>query len=462
MRTAWSTDEWGESCGARPAGGSEVGGTVSIAVRGGELTIVGLSRSWSTTQCWEQLPNMVVSSHAGGTRAWRTICRSAANDSRRATLTTSLVATDNRIDFEEAGTYELVSTDQTCRTNVRRSRTFTLVEREGEPRPAEVAAGQPAEPGASRPAEPPAASVAAPVPPPSDLIATGPLTEPAGKTRSGDQLRSCAVPGPAARIEVRPSRKLLRSGEKFTFRARVLDAGGCSLGLSPTWRLVETTTKIDVGAGGLVTVPADATEGEARISASVEGRTVPVTVTVVSEARYRELLSDGSFTDAGETREAAIATLAGSAMGTGAAVAENTARKKRTLFIWVVVGLSGLLGIAAVVMARQRKRPVVGEPPTLTRSAPPASRLLCPSCGGSYPGSELFCPRDGESLVPQTPSSAPPSAPSLTAAKGTQAIAPTGPGAGSGGRKICPLCGTTYEGESGFCGNDGAALVPLN
>ena len=40
--------------------------------------------------------------------------------------------------------------------------------------------------------------------------------------------KACATPGEPARLEVRPSRKLMKTGETFAFHAVVLDAAGCA------------------------------------------------------------------------------------------------------------------------------------------------------------------------------------------------------------------------------------------
>ncbi|MGC4070881.1 MAG: hypothetical protein QM784_40635 [Polyangiaceae bacterium] len=59
-----------------------------------------------------------------------------------------------------------------------------------------------------------------PVPPtPPELL---PDENPDAKSR-------CTTLGTPSRVEVSPSRKLLRAGEEFTFRVRVLDKAGCAL-----------------------------------------------------------------------------------------------------------------------------------------------------------------------------------------------------------------------------------------
>ena len=187
MRSAWNVGDWGEACGPKPGGGAAPAGTVTIKQSGGELAISGAGRSYSTAECWEQMPGLARSSHSGGQRGWRTVCKSSAGDARQATVVTTVSASDSYITFDETGQYQFVIQGTNCTASVRRSRSFRLIQREGEAPP--VAASSP-----------PVASAA---PAPSAKVP---------QTR-------CENPGPAARLEVRPSRKLMRAGEEFSFRA---------------------------------------------------------------------------------------------------------------------------------------------------------------------------------------------------------------------------------------------------
>ncbi len=446
LAVAWSLEDWGEGCGTAPSSGREPGGTVTIEVRGRELSIVGLGRNYTTTQCWEHLPNMTVTSHGGGERAWRTVCRSTGDDRRRATLMTSLSATSDRIDFVESGTYELLIPGQTCRASVRRSRTFNLIQRAESAEtitttPSPTASVQ--EPAGAHSAieraVAPLATVGAPSLPPS-------VAEP-----------RCSTPGKPRRIEVHPSRKLLRSGERFSFRARVLDAEGCALAVTPTFKLLESTTPIEVSTAGVVTVPNSATEGEAKLAVTFEGRTVTVSVAVVSEALYRELLTQGTFNSTGELPSTEVTTLAGNAVGAGPLLAEQPDQRWRSLALAALLGLSIVFGVAGVWLVRRRRQPALPAPANLPpTSLPTPNRLVCPTCGGEFRPNQLFCPADGAALVPKPLSSSVPSA-----APGASEH-PAAPMDTPASRKICPLCGTHYPPESRFCGNDGAALVPVN
>ncbi len=447
---SWSVAEWGSSCGPRPASANEGGGVVTIAERGTELALSGLGRTWSTTTCWEQLPGVRVTSHSGGTRGWRTVCQSGARDPRRATVTTAVSATDNQIRLVETGSYEFLIADQACRASVRRDRVFTLVQREGDAAPV--------------------ASVA-----PPDQSATAVPPEPTEPSRTIEP--GCAVKGPPRRLEVSPSSKLLRAGESYAFRTRVLDANGCRLDTPIGWRLEGQPPGLTITPSGGIRVDAKAPEGEVQVVASASGKAVTVTVHVVSEARYKELLSRGSFDASGETRDVAVATIASGAVGTGRAVLEDAARRRRLVFVWTIGALALALAAAAVVMARRRRSSTSGG--TMPRAALGGS-MHCPTCGEDFPAGEQFCPTDGNRLVPTGAGSrdgGPGGRLCPVCGHGYdpgveecpihhEPLQPRGvprPGpVGEAGRKICPLCGTTFGPESQFCGNDGAALVPLN
>ena len=72
------------------------------------------------------------------------------------------------------------------------------------------------------------------------------------------------------------------------------------------------------------------------------------------------------------------------------------------------------------------------------------SGAVCPVCGQGYDPGISVCPKHDEPLVPPA------------VYQSNQRGAPTKT------RKICPVCGAQFPGESGFCGTCGAALVPVN
>jgi hypothetical protein len=398
LTVRWVIGDWGTACGPRPSGGGEAGTPVLIHQAGGELAIAGGGRTYSTSQCWEQYPGIQRTGHAASARSWKSSCRTAAGDPRQAALSTSLTATDNSISFYEAGQYQFIIEGQNCTASVGRYRTYTLVQRAGEPEPA------------------PSATAAS-----SATAAKEPKTvEPIANR--------CTTPGPAARLEVRPARKLIRAGEAFTFRAIVSDAAGCSVGARPLWAFDVGSENADLSPTGTVQVHPEAPEGELRLTASVGGRSALVTIEVASANRYDALLRSGAFNAAGEVDEAASVAIASQSIGAASAVAEDRARGRKQIFVGMVGAVALALAIFGGVLLRRSR--VAARKHVADEVARRARRKAVPKAPAATP-------------APLDPAPAP-AAP----------FKPTG--------TICPVCGTEYGPESRFCGKDGATLAPMN
>jgi hypothetical protein len=470
MRSAWNVGDWGEACGPKPGGGSAPAGTVTIRQSGGELSISGAGRSYSTAECWEQMPGLSRSSHSGGQRGWRTVCKSAASDPRQATVVTTVSASDTYITFDETGQYQFVIQGSNCTASVRRSRSFRLIQREGE---------------APAPASAPSASGA-------------PATAAAASEKPAVPAR-CEKPGAPARLEVRPSRKLMRPGEQFGFRAVVSDAAGCALATAPVWKIAKNESFGQLVAPGKIRVADDAPESEIALSATVADRSVEVVVEVASKERYEALLKSRGFTQEGESTETAATAIASGSVGSRSAVtSEGGVSLRRVTFVAMLGSAALVLGVVGVVLAlRSRRRQRVPPPEPVPTSLPPPApqtlaiagpareqpntpNMICPTCREEYPPYASFCERDGNRLI--------------AVQQGGDQRGPTGgmcPVCGQGfdpgvsicprhgeelvpaavwgareeaaaGFKICPVCGTQYPGDGRFCGSDGAALVPVN
>lgn len=411
LSESWTVSEWGPACGPKPAPKGAGGGSVQIREQGGELSIVGAGRAFSTAECWEQMPGMSRTSHSqsGGGRFWRTRCGTAANDPRRATVNTTISATDSSISLNETGEYQFIIEATTCRASVVRSRSFSLVRREGE--------------------APPAASASAVAPPPSAAAAPPPAPRPAPEPRPASRCTGAA--GEPARLEVHPGRKLLRAGERFTFRAIVLDADGCPTGTRPAWSIAPgpLAAKATVDGGGTLAVAADSAEGKLELGAAVAGKGVTVVVEVASPEHYDALLAASGLDDAGEASEAAVAVIATGTIGGRTGVAEDGARGRKMLFVAIVASLAAALGFVGLVLSRRGRGRAVDD-------APPDSQ------GAEAPP---------EPVAAGEPPARPGPAPGARAASK----------AASRG-KICPNCGERYGAEATFCGKDATVLVPLN
>lgn len=407
MTSRWNIGDWGTACGPRPSAGGAAAATVMISQQGGELVIGDGGRTYSTTQCWEQYPGLGRISHVGGTRSWRTVCRTQPTDPRQANVITTISATDTAISFDETGQYQFVVGGQNCTASVRRSRSFSLVQREGEPAPPaarQTSAGGSKASKATRPT---------------------PLS-------SSDRALRCVDPGPPARLEVRPSRKLMRPGEQFTFRSTVLDAHGCALNkVVPTWRVLDPSSPVRLVSPGTLAVNEDASETEVALNASVRGQSVKVVVEIASTERYEALLRQGGFDDSGESQQAAVAAIASGSLGAQSTVTQSESPARKYL-VAAVIGAAAvvLAGLGLVVMRRSRgrKRPSDAAPPM----------------------------RDGLTAV-VGPESVPQS-------MSTVAVPFPGQSAPLSRRpqKICPTCGRRFDPDAQFCGADGTMLVPEN
>lgn len=465
LREDYTVQQWSPTgCGPAPisslTGGDEI---VSVHQEGDELAIAGSGRVYRTNQCYDPQPTLARETHSRDPsgRSWRTRCSTPPNDPRHATLNTLVVATsDTHIDLIETGRYELMIADGQCIADIRRSRSFDLVARDL--------------------ATPAAASAAAPV------QAAAPLPIPSAAPPPPPR-PSCDTPGDPARLEVRPSRKLLRTGESYTFRAIVLDANGCTTRAPTSWSVAPGGgTTLSVDSGGRVSAATDAPEGSALVIVSAAGRTARVTIDVASPSHYAELLNGSGLNPQGENDTAAVAET--SSLGGSDAHAEDTAKQRRTTFLAIVGGLAVLLGAAAWVLARRQRRAaqleksvqeeyeekkraadalraekraaheaaVKAHDESLRRAREAASRnsaearaaqetaksgpsrMVCPTCRREYPTTSTFCPQDATKLV----------------ALGTSDAAP--PGAGS----ICPACKRGFPAGTRLCPHDGEELVP--
>jgi predicted nucleic acid-binding Zn ribbon protein len=195
----------------------------------------------------------------------------------------------------------------------------------------------------------------------------------------------------------------------------------------------------------------------------------------------------GRFDPAGENRESSVIVIASGSIGSRSSEAGDVADDKRRLFIYVIGGLLLVLGAATAIALLLRRR--ARQETDSVRAGSPSMRprsfgqgTVCPTCRQEYPSGRVFCPADGNRLVPVEGPVDPRAA--------TGGICPVcGQGFDPGvvvcpehgeellpmalhqvipqakipsGRKICPICGMQYPGDAEFCGADGAHLVLVN
>ncbi|MEZ4262065.1 MAG: zinc ribbon domain-containing protein [Polyangiaceae bacterium] len=456
LREDFTVQQWLSGCGPTPQSARSGGGEIiTIRKEGDELAFVGGGRVFRTNQCYEVMPTLIRETHSrdASGKAWRTRCVTPAGDPRRALLQTLVVATtDTHIDVIETGRYEISLAEGHCVADVKRTRSFDLV------------------------VEKPAASLSAAPPPPATT--EKPKPEPV-----------CATVGEAARLEVRPSRKLLKTSEKFAFRGAVVDEKGCSTGAPLTWKLAPGSEKkgVTVDGAGVVTVSADAPEGTVEILASSTGKTTTVSVQVSEPAHYDDLLNKSGLNAEGENDAASIAIISSQSLGGGEARAEDGSKTRRMIFLGIVgVGLVALAVAAAFVMRRakrakeierelderherrvqetlqrteekrraheaqeqahrlsieararaeseRRRASAVAPPPR--EPEPEEPPMACPTCKRDWPGGTLFCPMDATKLVPQAELSDQPVS-------------------------MCPKCKRSYGAGTNVCPHDGEPVVP--
>jgi hypothetical protein len=303
--------------------------------------------------------------------------------------------------------------------------------------------------------------------------------------------------GDATRIEVRPTRKLLRPGERFTFRTVAFDANGCAVDAHTAWAVTTQGAKASVSNNGTVAIAEDAEDGAIDLGVSFAGKTLHVSVEVATPARYEALLASTPVNDAGESDEAPATIVASGSLGANSAVAQDGAKTRKTTFVAIIGGLAIALAVLGFVLLRRNTRqeespepddepmPAGAEPAPAPSRPLSARALVCPSCRNEFPPNSTFCPHDGNRLLPAPISPLQPGAAAggvcptcgrgydpgvktcpvhgddLVPAAVYQLRAEQPPVATERG-KICPSCGGRYAGEATFCGKDGTALVLVN
>ena len=424
MTVRWVIGDWGPACGPRPSGGGDVGGVVEIQLKGAELVISRPDGSYSTAQCWAMHPELERQSHAAGGRSWATTCRTRSNDARQEVLQTNITATDDTISFRESGQYQFALQGQTCSASSGRWRTYRRLPEGSEMLPA------------TGPATPPPVEVS---PELREVPREIPREVPPDAPRRSATGNPCANPGPPARIEVRPARKLMRAGESFGFRAVVFDVRGCTLRTPVSWELSPPGAAAQLEEG-VLQIPAGAVDAQLGVVATAAHQSVSATVDVVSSDRYSALLASGNFTADGASIEAATATITEGSIGAQPARTEGAAPGRK----WTFVGLVSFIALSFAMLGafllkranRQRQAPVSPRPARVD------------------PGTVVFSGQD------QQP---PPAAPTGEATRFEPVSQPAPVAPVVSAAMVCPICGTLYPTRDlRACPKDGAQLLPVN
>lgn len=490
LKEEFTVQQWLPGCGPAPSSSTTGGGElVTVQQEGDELSIVGAGRTFRTNQCYDLLPTITREAHSRepSGKSWLTRCSTPPSDPRRAIINTRVnVTSADRIDLIETGRYEIALKDGRCIADVKRSRNFDRVQ-----------------------APTPVASASAA---PTPVATTTPPPEP-----------RCANPGEPARLEVRPARKLLRTGESFTFGAVVLDAQGCRTSTGTTWSAAGAPKGLTL-EGSTVRVAEDVPEGAYEIVASAAGKSARVRLEVSSPANFDALLVQSGLGASGESTEAVVTALGTSSLGGSEVRVEGAGKRRRTIFIGVVGALALLLGILAFAGAKRARRAKGMEKAVEQRHEArvreveerrrekerahadaqrtheeslerarrakeekvQASKKACPVCRREFAGALAFCPEDGAKLasVKEVEAMAKPGGGVCPACQrafeagikvcpehgeglvpyAARAVlaASAGPAMSGSKGKICPRCGDRFEGTATFCGKDGTSLVLVN
>jgi hypothetical protein len=454
---SFMVQQWGAPCGPPPVSGTMLpAGPVVIRNEHGELAIVSDRRTLRTDECLDAMPTLARETHSHDARSWRTRCTTPPRDPRHATVNAAFFVNpgDDVISIAETGRYEFTIGGEHCIADVKRGGSLSRL----------VAAA-------------PSAS-------------THPIPGILEKATAVAPKFDCSVPGEPARLEVRPSRKLLRLGETFAFQGVVVDLSGCPTGTAVQWTVGPITftdgqphpARPSIDAIGRLAVPqADFADATFDVIAVAAGRGARASVEATSPANFEALLAQSGLDSNGERGEPSVTVLATSSIGATRAHAEDGASRRRTTFIAVVGGLSLVLGIVAVVGARRARGARLAERGAEARHAEKmreyerqkqkreqqhaeqmrahiqslaiaqqqaaaaaargveAGPSFCPSCRREFTGSGPFCPFDSNRLV---------------AIAGHEDLL-TGPGGG-----VCPTCKRGFNPGVRICPHDGEELVP--
>jgi hypothetical protein len=468
----FTVQQWSPTCGPAPvSGNAQPGATVKVRLDGAELSIEGGTRTLRTDGCIDPMPTLSREAHTSDGLSWRTRCSTPASDPRRAVINAAyfLTPTGDALTIGETGRYEVTVNGSRCIADVKREGTLR-----------KIVAAEPA-PSASAAPSVTAPPVVVPVP-----TAAPPPPAPAPSPPRID----CSAPGNPARLEVRPSRKLLRAGDAFGFHALVLDASGCPTGTTIQWAVAalqfrDGQARADtptIDAAGKLTMPSDLPDATFDVVATAAGRSAHASVSVTSPASYEALLAQSGLDSKGERVEPAVTVLPTGSIGASGVQAEDGAHRRRLIFISVVAGVALCLGIVAVVAARRAQKAAFEverlaedrhaermdeyerhkrdreerhaaqmkahkESVAMAQEAAAAAAargadsgpMFCPSCRREFSSGSTYCPFDSNRLV---------------AIAGHQNLM-AGP---SGG--VCPLCRRGFNPGVKVCPHDGEEVVP--
>lgn len=454
VREEWTVQQWlPDKCGPVPTSNSSGGGEpISLRLEGDELTFVGGGRVYKSNQCYDQMPTLQRETHSrdANGKTWRTRCTTPPNDPRKAILNNLvIVQNDTHIDLVETGRYEVALDNGQCIADVKRTRSYDVV------------------------ADTPVASATASTPPAPAVTEKAPPEPKPGV---------CDTVGDPARLEVRPSKKLMRPGETFQFRPVVVDAKGCNTHTPTTWKLAANAPSgASVDASGKVTLTKDIPEGSFDVLVIANEKETKVSVEVASAAKYDDLLATSGLNSAGESEAASVVTIGSTSIGAGEGRVEDRSKQRRWMFIGIIGGVLAVLLVVAIILRGRAKKADAIEREALNRHeeelaeharrrdekraqynaqkrAHEESLAAAEEAKARAKAAAIAHAQQVNAANRAAPPSRAPNAPTGTA------MMPQVPPAAAPRRrgKICPTCGERSDGSTDYCAKDGTALVLLN
>jgi hypothetical protein len=454
QRVSVTIKTWGEDCGSRPRSYSTGGGKVIEVRHVGANLQIGSQR---TDRCWSRNPKIQRQRATVGANRWFVVCETPAADPRFEHGEYTLDQVDeNTLRFRDESRYDWRLEGDHCQATVVLTRTYARITETG-PEPEPPVAPRPPEPAKPPPREPEKT-------PPTKNICKG-------------------APGPAVRLEVRPSRAQLAPGERICLKAVGRDAQGCPIPMEASWTKGRTgTTVADAGgrldgdgcyvaAGSLLEA-----EGRVMIVATAGDHRAGATLTIrspdISDLIAASLEEGFEAPDDGELPQAAPAR-PGAVQGVGRTGVTSEGEPRSLL--WAILAGAAvaalLLAVTAVVLLR-RRRPQAAideeieafsqepEPPAPEGGASPmgeaspeggaslkAENLICPQCRRGFEPGATVCPRDQTALVPYSAW--------RESRKKAREAANEGP-------MVCPVCGSRHDPGTQFCLRDGTKLEPID
>jgi hypothetical protein len=418
----WTLKSWGSACGPAPRANNTPGGPAQVSRIGAELSIVGGGRTFSTAGCWESYPGLARVAHSAGATVWSSVCKTAPTDPRKATVKTTVTASDTQLVLSEDGVYEFALEGALCHASVTRRRTYQRVTPPAVAAPADSVAAAPL-PAAAPAANPPGAVVAgaSATPAPARVPAIPGQTPSAGVAAeavpsAAASAKPCVGGGKVASLRLEQSVPWARRGASLELRVDARDAAGCSIEKPRLSWTFEPPGSVSFRGPKLLRISPTAAEGVIRIQARQGDVSAETSVEVVTDARFAELLTRDPSPAGGSlapTVQPAASAEPTRALSAAPAVAEDEASHRKQTFTWLAAGICALLFGLGIVLLRQgrdkRRRnaaslaPPAQAPVTNREPAPPASAgeplKVCPKCGDQYESQYQFCGRDGSALV---------------------------------------------------------------